>query len=425
MIESDRQVRWGAPALRLTFFAALLLLLGGLAACEPAATPAPTSTPAPTVAPYTGPLDPEPVDGPRFTSLSYGIQAFLWWDPTARPFDLEQARLMNFRYIKQIMAWEDIERERGAYDWTRADEVVDEVNYRELHLVARVDHPPAWAVVDPASRADGVPFDVEAYAAYCGALAERYRGRIAAYQVWNEPNLQREWAGHSPDAAGYVTLLGACYRAIKAADPDAIVISAGLAPTETEPPIAVPDERYLQQMFDAGLSQVYDVLGLHAPGYANPPEMSPDEAEASGQRRWMVFRHVEDMRRIQIANGDANRQVAILEFGWHINPGIHPDYAWFAVDEATQAAYLVGAYRYAAEHWRPWVGLVSTIYLGAPGWTEDNEEFWWAVTFWKDGGYNVRQAYIDLANMEKIMGDEVIPARDPGGVQHEPLAPRD
>jgi len=32
MIESDRRVRWGAPALRLAFFAALFLLLGGLVA---------------------------------------------------------------------------------------------------------------------------------------------------------------------------------------------------------------------------------------------------------------------------------------------------------------------------------------------------------------------------------------------------------
>ena len=68
---------------------------------------------------------------------------------------------------------------------------------------------------------------------------------------------------------------------------------------------------------------------------------------------------------------------------------------------------------------------MSTIYIGAPGWTPDNEEYWWSVTHWDDGQYTVRQAYIDLANMEKITGDEVIPARDPGDVDHEPLAPRD
>ncbi len=424
MLTIQPGVRPGAGRPGLALFSALLLLTL-LIGCAPAATPTPLPTRTP-VPPYTGPLDAAPITAPHFESLTYAIQTFLWWNPDARTFDLEMVRLMNFSHVKQIFGWEDIEPQPGEWHWEYADEVVAEVLYRGRQVIARVDHPPAWAVVDPASRADGVPFNVEAYAEFCGALAERYRGQIAGYQVWNEPNLQREWAGHAPDAAGYVTLLGACHSAIKAADPDAIVISAGLAPTETEPPTAVPDERYLQAMFDAGLSAVYDVLGVHAPGYANPPEMSPDEAEAAGQRRWMVFRHVEDLRRIQIANGDAHRQVALLEFGWHVNPGIHPDYAWFAVDEATQAAYLVGAYRYAVEHWRPWVGLMSTIYIAAPQWTEQDEEYWWSVTTpsMRDD-YSVRQAYIDLANMEKVMGEEVIPARAPDEAHHEPLSPRD
>ncbi|MBN2472519.1 MAG: beta-galactosidase, partial [Anaerolineae bacterium] len=399
------------------------LLAGCAPAPTPTPTPVPTSTPVPT---YEGPLDPVPVTGPRFDSLTYGIQAFLWWSPDARSFDLEMIRLMNFSHVKQIFAWGDIEPEPGVFNWSYADEVVAEVLHRERQLVARLDHPPEWAIVDPASRPDGVPFDVEGYADFCGRLAGRYQGQIAGYQVWNEPNLQREWAGHVPDAAGYVTLLRACSAAIREADPEAIVISAGLAPTETEPPLSVPDERYLQAMFDAGLSETYDVLGVHAPGYNNPPEMSPDEAEAAGLRRWMVFRHVEDIRRIQIANGDGHKQIALLEFGWHINPGIHEDYAWFAVDEQTQAEYLVGAYRYAAEHWRPWMGLMSTIYISAPGWTEQNEEYWWAVTTPGLGGdYGVRQAYIDLANMEKIMGETVIPARAPDEANHEPLGARD
>lgn len=379
------------------------------------------TTPSPTP-PIPTDLAPDAVVDPPYDSLTYGIHAFLWWNETMRTLDLDNIRLMNFTHVKQIFSWADIEPEPGEYDWSLADVVVSEVAHRGLGLIARMDHPPEWAVVDPATRADGVPFDVEAYGAFCGAVAARYQGRIAGYQVWNEPNLQREWAEHTPDAAGYVTLLGACYEAIHAADPAAIVISAGLAPTGTGPPLAIPDEQYLQAMFDAGLSEVYDVLGLHAPGYANEPEMSPAEAVEDEQLNWQVFRHVEDMRRIMIANGDAARQVAILEFGWHVNPGIHPDYAWFAVDEATQADYLVRAYQYAAEHWRPWVGLMSTIYIASPLWDESFEEYWWAITTPGYGAdYGVRQAYIDLANMEKVIDDTIIPARDPDAVEHEPL----
>lgn len=431
MITKTQQINRHAPALRLSIITAILSLAIILGACtpapEPVPTPAPTWTPIPTATavPYEGSLAPEPLAEPHFEALTYSIQAFLWWDPTARPRDLEQIRLMNFSHVKQMFPWNDIQPEPDTWLWEKADAVVAEVDHRELQLIARIDHPPAWAIVDPATREDRVPFDVEAFAHYCGALAERYTGQIAGYQIWNEPNLQREWAGHSPDAAGYVTLLQACHDAIKAADPAAIIISAGLAPTDTEPPLSIPDERYLQQLFDAGLTDAYDVLGLHAPGFINPPEMSSAEVVEAGYRRWMGFRHVEDMRRIMILNGDADKQVAILEFGW-TRDTIHPEYEWFAVDEETQAEYLVNAYQYAAENWRPWVGLMSMIYIAAPDWTEDNEEYWWAITTNGFGAdYRVLPAFIDLANMAKVTGDTVIEARDPGEVDHEPLSSRD
>ncbi len=69
-------------------------------------------------------------------------------------------------------------------------------------------------------------------------------------------------------------------------------------------------------MYAAGASPWFDVLGLNAPGYKYPPAMSPDEAERELGHRWMVFRHVEDMRGIMVAAGDAHKQVALLEVGW-------------------------------------------------------------------------------------------------------------
>jgi hypothetical protein len=127
------------------------------------------------------------------------------------------------------------------------------------------------------------------------------------------------------------------------------------------------------------------------------------------------------MRRIMVANGDAARQMAILETGWTMDPREDSNMAWFAVpDEAAQAQSLVAAYRYAAEHWRPWVGLMSMIYIANPAWTEANEEYWWSIT--TPDGYT-RQAYADLANMAKYCGDEFRPARDPGGPEALGLVP--
>jgi hypothetical protein len=88
-----------------------------------------------------------------------------------------------------------------------------------------------------------------------------------------------------------------------------------------------------------------------------------------------VWRRVEDLRKIMVQNGDAGRQMAILEMGWTVaDTETHPDYAWFAVDEDTQAEQLVRAHEFIAENWRPWIGLVTTIYIADPAWTEEDEE---------------------------------------------------
>jgi polysaccharide biosynthesis protein PslG len=340
-----------------------------------------------------------------FDSPEYGIQAFLFWDPETAERDIELIQEMGFGWVKQGFAWRDIEPFEGAEpDWWKPDKVVELVEAADLKPVVRIDRQPFWAQVEEWPPIEnGPPADYEDFGAFCGRLAARYRGRIHAYQVWNEPNLSREWGDEAPDAAAYTELLRVCYEAIKAADPLAIVISAGLAPTGTELPEAIPDAEYLQAMYDAGASAYFDVLGLNAPGYKAPPELDPDvvaDPEAGyGGNRWMSFRHVEDMRAIMEANGDADKQIAILEMGWILEQDIHESYAWFGVDEEKQAEYLVNAYAYAREHWQPWIGLMTAVYIADRDWTPAaNEQWWWAVVL-PDG--TPRLAYYALQDMPK------------------------
>lgn len=353
------------------------------------------------------------ITDPPFTSLTYGIQAFLWWGDYWSPIHMDWIRTMVFSHVKQTLSWEDIEPQPGEWHFERGDRLLDELERRGLKLVARLSDAPDWSHPSVEDRdADGFidapPDDLADWGEFCSQVATHYRGRISAYQIWNEPNLSREWGNRPPSAAEYVTLLRVCSDAIRAADPDAILISAGLSPTGTHDQTAIPDDVYLQALYDSGFQRYVDVVGMHAPGYSTP-ELSPDEAEAAGSQRFFTFRRIEDLRKIMVANGDAARQVALLEVGWTTDQ-VNPDYAWFAVDEAEQARNLVAAYRYAAEHWRPWVGLMSAIYIANPTWTPDDEEYWWGVT--TPDGYT-RQSYIDLANMAKYCGDRVVPERDP------------
>lgn len=381
--------------------ALLLLGLTVLAACQtavlpPTPSPLPTPTALPTVL-----MGDDPVV-PQFDSPAYGVQAFMWWKADIAQRDLTLIREMGFGWVKQEFSWREIEAiERGKRDWYRPDIIVDMVEDAGLNLIVRLDRQPFWSQRDFADLYENAPpADLSDFGNFCGETAVRFRGRIAAYQVWNEPNLSREWGNQPPNPAEYTELLKVCYQAIKAADPDAIVISAGLAPTGTNDATAVPDIDFLQGMYDAGAAAYFDVLGLHAPGYKAPPELDPSQAAANpdyGGGRWFAFRHVEDVRAIMVANGDENKQVAILEMGWTLDT-VNPHYAWFAVDEQTQADYLVRAYQYAAENWRPWIGLMSTIYIADYHWTQENEQWWWAITL-PDG--TPRPAYEALREMEK------------------------
>jgi GH35 family endo-1,4-beta-xylanase len=137
---------------------------------------------------------------------------------------------MGFTWIKQGIGWRDVELTKGEFDWEHTDHFINKAQeYGGLKLIARVDNQPNWA--REGCSLQGPPQDLQDYADFLTALATRYRGKIAAYQIWNEPNLAREWCDEPPDPVAYAEMLRVAYAALKQADPDALVISAGMAPT--------------------------------------------------------------------------------------------------------------------------------------------------------------------------------------------------
>jgi hypothetical protein len=233
-------------------------------------TPSATTVPATATAQPSSPTPRPPQPAPGMASPDYGVQAFLWWRPEVAHRDLGLIRDGGFTWVKQWFAWRDIEgKGKGQYDWTTADRVVDQVEEFGLKLVVRVDHEPEWAGPPPAN--------INHFADFLSALATRYRGRIQAYQVWNEPNLAREWGNKPPNAQEYTQMLKTAYQTIKKADPSAIVISAGMAPTTELSQRAVPDTQFIQAMYNAGAKPYFDMLGAHGAGYKAPPEMDPGQ----------------------------------------------------------------------------------------------------------------------------------------------------
>ena len=319
-------------------------------------------------------------------SPDYGIQAFLWWQPEIADRDLGLIRDAGFTWVKQWFAWSDIEgKGKGQYDWSIADRVVAQVEQYGLKLIVRVDHAPTWAGQPPANIGN--------FSDFLTAMATRYRGRIQAYQVWNEPNLAREWGNKPPNAKEYAEMLKRGYQAIKRADPNAIVISAGLAPTTEWSQRAVPDTQFVQAMYNAGAKPYFDMLGAHGAGYKAPPETDPGQVATDANYynvgdpncpgepcRIYCFRHVEDLHQIMVNNGDANKRVVVLEFGWTMDERTNSPYYWHRVaDQFVQGDYMVRAYQYAKAYWQPWIALMSLIYMPDVKWTQADEQYWWSV----------------------------------------------
>lgn len=405
-------------AIALPFFFLALTSCGS--ASEPTATassPAATAEATPTLPPPeveivvngTAVPTPEPTRPAwqLFNSPEYGVHLSQWWHvDDVLPRDLALTQEMGFGWVKQVFSWRDIEgHAKGEYDWYRPDRIVEQADAAGLKLLVRIDREPLWTVQpylpDERITENQPPYNYQDLGDFCFAMAQRYKGRIAAYQVWNEPNLSREWGEQPPNPTEYTELLRVCYEGIKTADPEAIVVSAGLAPTGTGLPAAMPDDEFLQGMYDAGAANYFDALGLNAPGYKAPPELAPEEGlnQEWGGHRWNVFRHVEDMRAIMVANGDEETQVVILETGWILYQEIHQSYTWHGVTEQQQAEYLVGAYQFARENWQPWIGPIFTIYMADATWTpEGHEQYWWSIVL-PDG--TPRQAFFALKAMPK------------------------
>ncbi|MBV9172827.1 MAG: cellulase family glycosylhydrolase [Chloroflexi bacterium] len=325
-------------------------------------------------------------------TIDPAVHVFLWGNPDTTTRDLQLARDGGFHWVKQRFEWRNIEgKARGAFEWNEPDRIVDAAGQAGLKIIARVDNQPQWASSTVQWPGSGPPDNPRDWTDFLTALATRYSGRIQAYEVWNEPNLDREWGNKPPDPNAYASMLQDSYEAIKGADPQAIVISAGMSPTTTNNAQAMPDADFIRAMYSAGARNNFDVLGVNAQMFkaepcADPAQVALDPALTNNDpsspdlRRMYALRHVEDIRAVMVQQGDAGKQMAILEMGATTDQRPDSPYAWFAVSREQQATKLVGAFQCARQRWQPWMGAMTVIYIPDPGWTQQTEYYWWSIT---------------------------------------------
>jgi polysaccharide biosynthesis protein PslG len=314
-------------------------------------------------------------------SLEYGASIFVLGRPETTGRDFDALKAAGLSWAKITVPWRSIEGAcNDCYEWSDLDAVVNAAKARGIKLIARIDHPPVWARTVQVEN--GPPDNPEDLADIVSAMVAHYGAAgIPVIQVWNEPNLSREWGNATIDADAaqqYVHMLRRANEEAKKKDPNVTILSAGLSPTGTADGTAQPDDVYLQWMYDAGLAKAADAIGMHGNSYGLPPE-TPIMSDPSRPHPSFYFRRVEQLRDIMVANGDAAKQVWLLEFGY-TSDQVNPAYSWFAIDETTKADYIVRAFKYARANWAPWIAEMTVWTFADPAWDQSREQYWWAIT---------------------------------------------
>ena len=314
-----------------------------------------------------------------------GMNVFLEQEvePEKRQRSLELLQSAGVSWIRQELPWEQIEPVAkgqtvdpnfGGSTWTKFDDIVDRAAALGMKVVLRLDTSPRWAL--PADAADGLgpPVHLTDYFDFVAQVAARYRGRVAAYQIWNEPNLTSEWGGRPPDASAYAELLRGAFARIRSADPDAKVVMAALAPTLTENEDALNELLFLQQLYGAGVRGSFDVLAVQAYGLRGGPD-DPRINSASD----VTFSRPVLVRAVMEANGDATVPLWATEIGWNVNPPSLQLQHYGRVTPTLQARYTVRAFERMGQQW-PWmqVGFVW-FWKRADNTNRDQDWYWFRV----------------------------------------------
>jgi hypothetical protein len=225
------------------------------------------------------------------------------------PNDLDPMRAAAVRHIRLAFDWERIEPQPGVYSMGRYDRIVAAAAFRGFRVLPMLIDAPPFHTAETQGARPGLhpPLAPVRFKEFAQLMAHRYGAGgafwaeypwvpylpIRSWQIWNEPNLRAFWPS-GPDPAEYTRLLQAGHDGIKASDPTAEIVTAGL-----------PDSggstlgQFLDGMYAAGARGYFDTLAVHPYGADSAEVM-----EGIGRARDALVRHSDP------------RPLWVSEFGW-------------------------------------------------------------------------------------------------------------
>jgi hypothetical protein len=238
--------------------------------------------------------------------------------------------------IRRDFLFAQIEPVKGTFDFAAYDRLVNEAQARGVRLLGMMGYGAPWS--NPASNGDDMfPPNPSDFADFARATAARYQGKVAAWEIWNEPNNGfRFWKPTlSGDPAAYGALLKEAHRGVREGDPAVPVVSGG---TVFTPQLIEGAMDWLPKVYAAhpDLGASYEIAGVHTYAFY-PPQRAPELGAGNDpplqdklrMHAWLLDK-----------SGAGDKPMWITELGWPV---------YDAVDAAVQARFLVRATILAAQ----------------------------------------------------------------------------
>jgi len=263
--------------------------------------------------------------------------------------EIALAHALHAKVVRVEVPWSELEplgpnqlepRALAYLDRLTSDAAADGIG-----VVAMVESSPCWASSAPASllrrctpsqtnKANSwPPSNPATFASFAAYLAQRYGTRLAALEVWNEPDQSNEDYFAGPEKPQrYATVLRAAYPAIKQADPSLPVLAGSLVGANGV---------FLKALYAAGIKGYYDGLAVH---YYT-----------------LTIASLRSLHEVQVANGDT-KPLWLNEFGWSsCYPRRRIEQEQGCVTAQTQAANLTNIFRSLAR--TPWIAALVVYKL--------------------------------------------------------------
>ena len=258
----------------------------------------------------------------------------------------------GIRWLRFTIAWDQVEPARGQLYWSGWDRTFAALaRHSDLRPLVVLNGSPSWARAPAdADNALAPSHERADFGAFVAAVGRRYGSQVRYYQVWHEPNIAPHWGARPADPADYAGLLREAAVQLRAADEDAQIVLAALAPTAEPAGANLSDVSYLDALYAQGARAWFDVVAAEPYGFSQA-------ADAPANPHELNFARATLLRQVMARHGDAGTPIWATAFGWNALPQDWSGRAssWGQVTEDAQAQNAGAAITLAATRW-PWLG---------------------------------------------------------------------